>query len=191
MDFAEELRQYRVLKKYSQGKMAKVLGIKGSAPQQVYSKLESGITKKISPEILNKFNELKRDVGEVANVISEPEQVLQRSKSPLKVASKNIDGDISQQILLNLSDSNRELVDVAKTTADAVKNLSDAHLILTKNYDKSIAENHQEKSIIFDAKFSDLLELIAAVGSGEKKWLSKNEAVAELSKQFYGIAANG
>lgn len=97
--------------------------------------------------------------------------------------SKIEDKPISElSIIHNLVESNKEL-------ATANKALSEAHLLIAKDHheymNRTTVNTSQGISQEIDTKFSELLELIAEVGSG-KKWENTDAAVLELSKRFHG-----
>lgn len=97
-----------------------------------------------------------------------------------------INDDFTQKSLLKLIESHKILVESNKTLADSNKELVQNNTSLTKLVISSTVSAPGGRSEADDAKFSDLLEVIAGVGSGKLKWSSMQEAAAELSKRFYG-----
>lgn len=73
--------------------------------------------------------------------------------------------------------------------AAAHKELAESNNTLSKNQEvilsKMTASGGQEISVDEAARWSNLLELLAEIGSGHKRWESKKQALAELSK--FGI----
>jgi transcriptional regulator with XRE-family HTH domain len=96
----------------------------------------------------------------------------------------------SLEVILNISDSNKILVQSNKTIAES-------NHILAKNNEelismlKTTAYGGQQTSPDVAAKFSGFLELLAQVGSGKKKWKSIEEARAELNKLILVPGENG
>lgn len=91
----------------------------------------------------------------------------------------NNDGNLSTQAILNLTESNRIL---AEAHRDLAKNTIELTLLI-----KATVNVYINNPPAFDATLTDLLEVIADVGTG-KRWDDKNEALAELSRQFVGKA---
>lgn len=84
-----------------------------------------------------------------------------------------------------------------KILAEANRTLADAHKILARNNEELITmikpatvNDGQGMTEAFSARFSDLLELLAQVGSG-KKWKSVEEARAALNKYVVVPGTNG
>ncbi len=86
-------------------------------------------------------------------------------------------GNLSAQAILNLTESNRLL-------AETNSNVVNASLKSIEKFISVIESFVVNNPVTVDARFADLLEVIADVGTG-KKWRSKSEALAELSKLFH------
>lgn len=73
--------------------------------------------------------------------------------------------------------------------SEGIKNLSEATLVLARNNEKLVNkitdDDPEQTPTAVESRLTDLLELIAKVGSG-KRWKSEQEAHAALSRLFYG-----
>jgi transposase-like protein len=90
--------------------------------------------------------------------------------------------------IIQESSSTSDLSYLAKANADlaqANKDLSEAHIRLVGIMEKSTASASREIPQAVHEQMSDLLEIVAEIGVGTR-WRSKEEAILELNRRFYG-----
>ncbi len=81
----------------------------------------------------------------------------------------------------------QELLAAQSTQANSLRDISEANLIWARNTERLIARLTStggvppETLLSLERRFSEVLELIAEVGSG-KRWKDKAAALAELNK---------
>jgi hypothetical protein len=85
-------------------------------------------------------------------------------------------GDLSMKTIYSLAQSNKQIAE-----SNASLSRSNEELVMMM---KATVNVQKQTDLNVSTRFADLLELIAEIGSGKKKWMSKQEAVAELSKRF-------
>ena len=99
---------------------------------------------------------------------------------------------LSSQAILKLIDTNNTLVEANKTLADAHYIAAENSKRLLDKIDKyeSTVHSPSENLLTVQEMFSDVLDLIAQVGSGTKKWNTLKQARAELNKYVIAFEKN-
>ncbi len=97
----------------------------------------------------------------------------------------NANSDISMKSLFGLVESNKILAEANRNISEANRDLAKNTVLLTTMLNAATVNDHSEMPLTVVAKFADVLELLAEVGSGNK-WHSKDEATAEIHRRFYG-----
>lgn len=93
-----------------------------------------------------------------------------------------IGNDLAMRTIYSLAESNKQIAE-----SNASLSRSNEELVIMI---KSTVNGAPQTDATLSTKWTDLLELLAEIGTGKKRWLSKQEAVAELSKRFL-IAPTG
>ena len=111
-----------------------------------------------------------------------------RSNPPAQKASTD---HISNQAILNLTESNKLMAEANKIQSEANRIQAEANKTLAESNRqlmdmlKVTGHGSEQMPASVAAKFEDLLELLSEVASG-KKFESPQEAGAVLRRQFYG-----
>lgn len=147
---------------------------------------------------VNKDNIYKWEKG---TKISDPEEYLRVQEWLKSGKLENVPHGTS-----NLSDSQPNYGQQAKTddTYKIILNLSessirhaDAALLREHNYKetmdrlKSIGGDPEQMPPASEARLNKVLEILAEIGSGQKKWKTFDEGVSELYRIFYGSQKKG
>lgn len=178
MSFGSEIKRLRQDARISVQKIADLIGVDAERWRKWEDKNltprmeDTAIIENFFGMPLNKIGKLL-SIKEFLNVPREVKQVPKKDTV--------IHHPMTNEVLLELIKSNF-------AQAEAHKVLSEANLILARNNEnlitkmQSSADAAQETSVDVSASFADLLELLAEIASG-KKFRSKQEALAELSKR--------
>jgi hypothetical protein len=131
-------------------------------------------------QVSDKFMDaLKREFGASQPALHFAARIAAKAEKGQEPAQDKPDQPLTIQALFNLTESNRVL-------AESNKSLADSHQVLVGMVKgKFTAGEPEEIPAAVQSKLTDLLGLIAEVGSG-KKWKSPQEAAAELHKRFSG-----
>lgn len=170
MPAGKEIKRLREEKNVSAEKLAELIGVK---PERL-RKWES---RDVDPRELDKikveqyFGVTLDELGNLSN--------FDFNKGPQKDS-----GVDSLKALSGLIETNKALAEANKTLADAHKIIANSNGKLVELARITVGDGKQIP-LALESRFSDLLELVAEVGSG-KKWHSKKEALAELSRRQHG-----
>lgn len=145
-----------------------------------------GRRQNIQPDAWRLFkNHYKTDLSEFNYVLAEDDLPEYRGiKSSIK-------GNLNMQAIVNLTESNKILAEAHKMFAESQHKYAEANLKLAHNNQqlieltKATVENENNTQPAFDARYADLLELLADVASG-KRYKSKQEVLALLSNMHLG-----
>lgn len=166
MEPRQIIEKWRTDNHKEQKEMAELLGLKS---QQNYNDIKQGRTKYITLDIAKRFMDMS-GINLLESTVSRNVSHETRNTIP----HKNLDNLIDNARLLN------------ESHYTLVKNNND----LIQLYKGVIASQPTKNDGACSPMLSNLLELIADVGTG-KRWGSKREALAELNKFVSDIAPSG
>lgn len=144
--------------------MAELLGIEGDAAQQIYSKIESGKTKRVSPDIIQKFRDLKGLPPNTAEPAISGFGKIQKNTAK----TDNNEQNISINTINMLAQSNYQIAE-----SNASLSRSNERLVQIVEANSSASS----KSFVQDPAFVEFVHLIAKVAVGQK-WKSEDEFLA-------------
>lgn len=160
-DIGTQIKTYRESRRLTKTEMGKMLNVSS----QLLGQYESG-RQKPKVDFHTKWKEVFGESLIETNV------------------SQGTEKELSVSSIMKIAQSNMIL-------AEANKTLADAHIILARNNENLIGMVRATESVeseiplAVQSKLTDLLGLIAEVGSG-KRWKSPQEANAELHRRFVG-----
>ena len=163
MNIAEEIVRIRLSKNYSQYEMAVELGIS----QQVYSNIENGRTKRVSPEII---------------------QFVQQNIVP--PTKKTVDLPPDQRENVTTFTDLSSLITANADLSKANKDLAQANLELTKLVGINLSDR-KGTFVAVESTKAHILELLAKELSSGDKYHSPEEALAGLHRQLNEIESRG
>lgn len=172
------LRSYAEKNNIGTLELAKKLNISKQGLYQLYK------SKAFAPDTIARIEKaLQLKWGEVKGNIEG--NVPRETKQEAKEAARD-SKPLELKAVFELAESNRLLAEANKSIADSNRDLAASNLILARNNEDMvktvIAGAPLQTPLDVAARFAEVLVLIAQVGSGEKKWKSTEQGLAEIHK---------